>query len=205
MFKTQPSIMMGLICRPRPKLFNVSQSSTYVLSAGLEWTSCELTRRSVRFSRYFSTVSKVKKCLLYVNAHRHDYDSYTFLTRSKTLLWIKMRPVALLFFTTSLITQLVLGENPKANEYKSSDCSGPINYPHVSDALFDVTMDDSSHSVYLATCCKVWHAWSSKSEDGGECRGELLGELPGECVNLDTWAHKRIKCVSFSASRPSKL
>ena len=77
----------------------------------------------------------------------------------------------------------------KANEYKSSDwcvavsrgsslhanemdSSGPINYQHWSALLNQVTMDDTSHSVYLASPWYQWVAYDAKSRDGGGCGGE---------------------------------
>ncbi|KAL1863176.1 hypothetical protein Plec18170_000006 [Paecilomyces lecythidis] len=83
---------------------------------------------------------------------------------------------------------------PKANEYKSTDCSGPINFGHHSAFLRDVTMDDTSHSVYLAGA--NWVGFSDKTKNGGSCSGTALTVLDGQCNNLDT-AHpgKRVKCV----------
>jgi hypothetical protein len=72
--------------------------------------------------------------------------------------------------------------------------SGALNYGHHSAFLGDVTMDDSSHSVYLAGA--NWVGFSDKTSNGGKCSGSALTVLQGECNNLDT-AHpgKRIKCV----------
>ncbi|KAJ5506572.1 hypothetical protein N7453_005529 [Penicillium expansum] len=94
---------------------------------------------------------------------------------------------------------------PKANEYKSTDwlfrstahhnlSGGALNYGHHSSFLGDVTMDDSSHSVYLAGT--NWVGFSDKTSNGGSCSGSALTLLQGECNNLDT-SHpgKRIKCV----------
>jgi len=83
----------------------------------------------------------------------------------------------------------------KANEYRSGDCSGPINYQHVSATLDSVTMDDSSHSVYLASPYHEWVGYEGKSRNGGHCIGQSLGRLPDRCVNLDTAMGKRVRCV----------
>ncbi|KAI0159545.1 hypothetical protein GGR57DRAFT_499873 [Xylariaceae sp. FL1272] len=85
---------------------------------------------------------------------------------------------------------------PKANEYKSGDCGGPMNYEHHSPFLKDVTMDDTSHSVYLAG--GTWELHSGKTENGGSCNGAWLGVSDGGCVNLDNGGQvkERIRCVS---------
>ncbi|KAK3337832.1 hypothetical protein B0H65DRAFT_305153 [Neurospora tetraspora] len=89
---------------------------------------------------------------------------------------------------------------PKANEYKNSDCSDQ-NYGHNSFFLEDVTMDDTTKSVYLTDgstlegLSKGWFGYSKKTGDGGKCSGERLGRLPEKCVNVDTLASTRIKCV----------
>ncbi|KAK4182564.1 small secreted protein, partial [Podospora australis] len=88
----------------------------------------------------------------------------------------------------------------KANEYKSGDCSGDLNFGHKSGNLGDVTMDDSTHSVYLATQegDDTWEGWSGKTKNGGGCTGEKLGLVPHlECLNLDTTTTQRIQCVRY--------
>ncbi|OTA62892.1 hypothetical protein K449DRAFT_382191 [Hypoxylon sp. EC38] len=91
----------------------------------------------------------------------------------------------------------VLATNPKANEYKSADCSGDKNYSHAKYGLTFVTMDDSSHCVYLANDWdkRTWQAYSEKTYNGGACWGEVLGNLNGKSHNLDTTYPKRIKCL----------
>ncbi|KAF0324786.1 hypothetical protein K4K61_005540 [Colletotrichum sp. SAR11_59] len=106
----------------------------------------------------------------------------------------------------NIIATLVLGlaatvsaANNKANEYKSGDCSGSLNYGHTGVKLATVTMDDSSHSVYLATGATYgpWLAYEGKTSNGGSCTGAYLGDLPGECVNLDNhFSGRRIRCVA---------
>jgi hypothetical protein len=73
---------------------------------------------------------------------------------------------------------------PKANEYKSGDCSGDLNFGHHSGFLFEVTMDDTSNSVYLSG---QWDAFEEKSSDGGTCTGLWLGDIGqgGGCKNLN--------------------
>ncbi|KAF6820481.1 small secreted protein [Colletotrichum sojae] len=89
----------------------------------------------------------------------------------------------------------------KANEYKSGDCSGALNYGHHSDFLGDVTMDDSSNSVYLANTNvqSNWEFWDGKTRNGGSCGGVKLGLAPHmECNNLnDAYPGKRVRCVRF--------
>ncbi|GAD94196.1 small secreted protein [Paecilomyces variotii No. 5] len=82
---------------------------------------------------------------------------------------------------------------PKANEYKSTDCSGPINYGHHALELGDVTMDDTSHSVYLAGAS--WIGYSDKTGNGGSCTGTALGLMAQQCNDLDTVYPERVKCV----------
>ncbi|KAI9739298.1 MAG: hypothetical protein M1834_007511 [Cirrosporium novae-zelandiae] len=71
----------------------------------------------------------------------------------------------------------------KANEYNSENCSGPINYGHHSTLLHCVTMDETSHSVYLAG--GTAHAYTDQS--CGAHGGSNIGALPRGCVNLDKW------------------
>lgn len=62
-------------------------------------------------------------------------------------------------------------------------------------------MDDTTKSVYLTDgstlegLSKGWFGYSKKTGDGGKCSGERLGRLPEKCVNVDTLASTRIKCV----------
>ncbi|KAK7745859.1 hypothetical protein SLS53_002577 [Cytospora paraplurivora] len=92
---------------------------------------------------------------------------------------------------------LAQADKPKANEYKSTDCSGVINYPHYADNLIDVTMDDTSQSVYLAG--GDWSGFSDKTSDGGSCYGDYI-QLYGACNSLDQSVGNsdRIKCVRKS-------
>ncbi|KAF4980010.1 hypothetical protein FZEAL_3872 [Fusarium zealandicum] len=106
-------------------------------------------------------------------------------------------------FTNSFIVALaasvglVSAALPKANEYKSGDCSGDLNYGHHNFDLHMVTMDDSSHSVYQAGT--GWYLFAGKTEDGGRCEGESLGQVTGDtsaCLDLDnTVQGKRIRCL----------
>ncbi|KAI2620714.1 hypothetical protein GGS26DRAFT_306581 [Hypomontagnella submonticulosa] len=110
-------------------------------------------------------------------------------------MYTSTKTVALLFL--SLIA-FVSATNPKANEYKSGDCSGDLNFPHAASGLYWVTMDDSSHCVYLAQSdwkTRTWQAYSEKTENGGICYGDVLGNLGGEEHNLDNTYKKRIKCL----------
>ena len=77
--------------------------------------------------------------------------------------------------------------------------SGSINFAHKNFNLADVTMDDTSHSVYLAvTGDDTWQAWSGKSGNGGSCTGTNLGTFSHlECNNLDTTFSSRIRCVRY--------
>ncbi|ROW15710.1 hypothetical protein VPNG_02131 [Cytospora leucostoma] len=92
---------------------------------------------------------------------------------------------------------LTQADTPKANEYTSTDCSGTINYPHHSSSLIDVTMDDSSQSVYLAG--GEWSGFSDKTSDGGSCYGDSI-RLYGACNPLaqSVGGSDRIKCVRKS-------
>ncbi|KAK3315744.1 hypothetical protein B0H66DRAFT_270310 [Apodospora peruviana] len=101
-----------------------------------------------------------------------------------------------------LVASATAKTKQKANEYQSGDCGGGLNFGHASFKLDDVTMDDSTHSVYLSTMSKkdTWRAFSGKTSNGGGCTGEDLGLVPKlECLNLDTTygEGKRIKCVRY--------
>jgi hypothetical protein len=75
--------------------------------------------------------------------------------------------------------------------------SGTLNYGHYSNNLVDVTMDDTSHSVYLAG--GDWSGFSEKTSDGGACYGDYI-RLYGACNPLDqtVGSSDRIKCVRKS-------
>ncbi|KAK3351706.1 hypothetical protein B0H65DRAFT_419744 [Neurospora tetraspora] len=91
---------------------------------------------------------------------------------------------------------------PKANEYKDTNCKD-WNYGHNSFLLYDVTMDDTTNSVYLTNGYSVdgkskgWYGYSEKSKDGGLCKGVNLGRMPEGCVNINEVAKLvgRVKCV----------
>ncbi|KAK3392229.1 hypothetical protein B0T20DRAFT_51236 [Sordaria brevicollis] len=92
---------------------------------------------------------------------------------------------------------MVSATNPKANEYKDGNCK-TYNYGHARSGLGVVTMDDTSHSVYITNSGPSWYAYSDKvgkTDSGGACTGEKLGHLPNGCHNLDTKFKKRIRCV----------
>ncbi|KAK3493975.1 hypothetical protein B0T13DRAFT_513239 [Neurospora crassa] len=87
---------------------------------------------------------------------------------------------------------------PKANEYKDTDC-----YGHNYFLLYNVTMDDTTNSVYLAdgygldSKTRGWYGYSEKSKDGDVCQGVNLGRMPEGCVNINEVAKPvgRVKCV----------
>ncbi|KAI0968950.1 hypothetical protein F4678DRAFT_464141 [Xylaria arbuscula] len=87
---------------------------------------------------------------------------------------------------------------PKANEYKSEDCSGSVSYGHNSFLLHDVTMDDTTHSVYLTG---NWELWSEKTGNGGSCTGTKSLDVSypgGACISTSakSWhANLPVKCV----------
>lgn len=107
----------------------------------------------------------------------------------------------LLYLLAMLVTMAAAAPlaNPKANEYKSEDCSGDMNFEHHSLKLEHVTMDDTSNSVYLASPNFAWYAYSEKTKDGGKCTGMLLTMLPDGCNDLNEAASGiRIECVLWS-------
>jgi hypothetical protein len=65
-----------------------------------------------------------------------------------------------------------------------------------------VTMDDTSHSVYLTDgthsdgTARKWVGYSDKTGNGGSCKGLYLGYMGQGCVNLDTVKNVRVKCVN---------
>ncbi|TDZ23900.1 hypothetical protein C8034_v005983 [Colletotrichum sidae] len=95
--------------------------------------------------------------------------------------------------------------NRKANEFSSGDCAqGTASYEHESNFNIDVTMDDTSHSVYFAS--GPWFYYDGKTSDGGSCTGNLLGSWANDndhpCVNLDRRGDdgRRIRCVKWNNS-----
>lgn len=49
--------------------------------------------------------------------------------------------------------------------------------------------------LYLTAPGFSWKAYSGKDKNGGHCIGNLLGDLPDKCVNLDNHFDERIRCV----------
>ncbi|KAJ0163729.1 hypothetical protein CTA2_2503 [Colletotrichum tanaceti] len=95
--------------------------------------------------------------------------------------------------------------NRKANEFSSGNCAqGTASYEHESNFNVDVTMDDTSHSVYFAS--GPWFYYGGKTGNGGSCTGDLLGSWANDeknpCVNLDRRGDdgRRIKCVRWNNS-----
>ncbi|KAF5719717.1 small secreted protein [Fusarium mundagurra] len=108
----------------------------------------------------------------------------------------------------ALMANTVIATNPKANEYTDSACS-KFNYGHHSQDLTDVTMDDTTNSVYLNGGNGFWtgtqYEWSGYSEkSNGQCSGQKLGSLPsrGDCVDLNFHFRQRIKCVRLYTGGP---
>ncbi|KAJ5899965.1 hypothetical protein N7495_004709 [Penicillium taxi] len=52
--------------------------------------------------------------------------------------------------------------------------SGALNYGHYSVLLDDITMDDSTHSIYLAGT--NWAEFSGKTSNDGKCSGTASSE-----------------------------
>ncbi|KAE9571229.1 hypothetical protein CGCF415_v013036 [Colletotrichum fructicola] len=95
--------------------------------------------------------------------------------------------------------------NRKANEFSSGTCAqGTASYEHESNFNVDVTMDDTSHSVYFAS--GPWYFFDGKTGNGGGCTGNLLGRWNNDndhpCVNLDgrDGDDRRIQCVRWGSA-----
>ncbi|GAB7350698.1 hypothetical protein MBLNU459_g1257t1 [Dothideomycetes sp. NU459] len=86
----------------------------------------------------------------------------------------------------------------KANEYKTHDCSGNINFGHHPlGGLGDVTMDITSNSVYVAfgQDAKA-DAYPANTGNGGTCTGSKLGSMHGACNDLFQFGTKT-ECLRF--------
>ncbi|KAF2429817.1 hypothetical protein EJ08DRAFT_698077 [Tothia fuscella] len=86
---------------------------------------------------------------------------------------------------------------PKANEYRSGDCSGKMNHEHHGLTVNIVDTDDTSNSVYLAA--KQWYGFTGKRAGGtfGEhCTGDNIITMHGECNSLNT-PGGRVRCVAW--------
>ncbi|KAI0382119.1 hypothetical protein F5Y04DRAFT_280355 [Hypomontagnella monticulosa] len=109
---------------------------------------------------------------------------------------------ALIFLSASLFVGGTQAARFKANEYTDEDCQSDLNYPHTDST--EVTMDDTSNSVYLAVSHDdqyIWQAFAGKSGNGGVCEGAVLGNLttgPGRaCNSLNKSFGQRVKCVKY--------
>ncbi|KAH7198393.1 uncharacterized protein B0J16DRAFT_367484 [Fusarium flagelliforme] len=95
----------------------------------------------------------------------------------------------------------------KANEFVSENCAqGTASYEHHGNFNIDVTMDDTSNSVYLAS--GPWYFYGGKSSNGGLCTGDVLGSWENDtdnpCVNLNRRGDdgRRIQCVRWNNMHP---
>jgi hypothetical protein len=52
--------------------------------------------------------------------------------------------------------------------------SGDINYGHSGAFVFDVTLDDTTNSVYLGNYWWHWDGFTGKTTDGGSCNGSIV-------------------------------
>ena len=88
------------------------------------------------------------------------------------------------------------------NILPSNSAQGTASYEHHSNYNVDVTMDDTSNSVYFAS--GPWYYYSGKSSNGGVCTGDLLGSWENDtdnpCVNLNERPgdSRRIQCVKWN-------
>ncbi|KFY43726.1 hypothetical protein V495_03822 [Pseudogymnoascus sp. VKM F-4514 (FW-929)] len=87
---------------------------------------------------------------------------------------------------------------PTNHFFSRNSAPGTGSYEHHAIGLYDVTMDDTSHSVYLAA--GPWNYYSDKTGNGGSCSGDFIGRWDDEshpCVDLDAagFNGRRIKCV----------
>ncbi|KAI1813970.1 hypothetical protein GGS20DRAFT_585984 [Poronia punctata] len=106
--------------------------------------------------------------------------------------------------TTASASVMSARANRKANEFSSNNCAqGTASYEHESNFNVDVTMDDTSHSVYFAS--GPWYYYDDKTGDGGSCAGNLIGAWNNDedhpCVDLDQRGDddkRRIKCVKWN-------
>lgn len=100
--------------------------------------------------------------------------------------------------------------SPPFNPINRSPSSKTHNYSHAKFGLGDVTIDDTTNSVYfnhgttdVGNRRKIWVAYSGKTGNGGSCTGTRLGSVPlGDdgksdegCVNINNVFSVRIKCV----------
>ncbi|KAK4198332.1 hypothetical protein QBC40DRAFT_266875 [Triangularia verruculosa] len=110
------------------------------------------------------------------------------------------------FALLTAVTAASAATRPKANEYTDTNCQN-WNYGHNSFELGDVTMDDTSNSVYIThgqrpDGVRRWFfAYDGKTGNGGSCTGNRLttsssSVAPSGCVNLNTaYPGKRIRCL----------
>ncbi|KAJ4246000.1 hypothetical protein NW762_013744 [Fusarium torreyae] len=103
--------------------------------------------------------------------------------------------------TTASAAALEPRTNRKADEYRGQNCEkDTYNYGHTSNWINEVTMDDTTNSVYFAM--GPWFYYSEKTESG-VCSGQLLGswnDPNNPCVNLNNRPgdSRRIKCVVWN-------
>ncbi|KAJ4401234.1 hypothetical protein N0V85_005571 [Neurospora sp. IMI 360204] len=103
----------------------------------------------------------------------------------------------------------IKGLPEESGSVKDTACKSG-SYTHSKFGLNDVTIDDTTNSVYfnhgtndVGTNRKIWVAFSGKAGNGGSCTGTRLGKiLLGDdgkadegCVNVNNVLSVRIKCV----------
>ncbi|KAF2435361.1 hypothetical protein EJ08DRAFT_692614 [Tothia fuscella] len=127
--------------------------------------------------------------------------------------------LALAILLTLLTTPISSYPSSKANEYTTEDCtpSDHPSFPHHKYNLGEVTMDDSTKSVYLAGKSewkyylpffrayyveRPWRGHCKKRANGKGCIGQAaIMVLPNRCFRLDSVSRDicpngRIECVS---------
>ncbi|KAF5668359.1 small secreted protein [Fusarium heterosporum] len=117
-----------------------------------------------------------------------------------------MHCISILSTVLSLTAVTTVNAARKANEFVSGNCAqGTASYEHHGNHNVDVTMDDTSNSVYFGD--GPWFYYSGKTKNGGSCTGQMIGSWDNDhkhpCVNLN-WRSdqdtRRIKCVRWNNS-----
>ncbi|KAI1482195.1 hypothetical protein F4774DRAFT_372082 [Daldinia eschscholtzii] len=111
-----------------------------------------------------------------------------------------MRPLTI---TVSLLASVCgASRNFLALEFESSDCTGWVNHASIGfkSDYWQIKMQNETNTIYTSTTndgIYRWYGFSGKAELG--CDGEVLGRLPGGCLNLDQFG-ERVQCIRWCST-----
>ncbi|KAI2610226.1 uncharacterized protein GGS25DRAFT_253019 [Hypoxylon fragiforme] len=87
-------------------------------------------------------------------------------------------------------------------EFEGDDCSGHIRKAHVGlkPEYEQIKLKPETNTIYATTTndgIYRWYAFTSTTENGFECAGNVLGRVWPGCKRLREWHPQRARCVRW--------